>query len=808
MRISLNWISDYVDLSGHSPEELALKFTMSTAEVDEVIKLGDKVSGVLTGECIDVYPHPNADQNVLAKVKFSDSAPPVEVVCGAPNLAAGQKVVFAPLGSSVVNPETGGPFKLRKTKIRGVESNGMILAEDELGIGDDHTVTIELDPETPIGLPVHDVIPLNDVVFEIDNKSITHRPDLWGHYGIAREFAAILGRELKPLETEYPEGSGDPLRVEVHDFDLCPRYCAIVLSGIKVGESPLEIKCRLAAAGMRPINSVVDATNYVMLELGQPLHAFDSSLLGGDAIIVRRAKKGETITTLHEGKSADIPVDENMLMIADAERPIAVAGVVGGKDSGILDNTTRMVLESANFNPTSIRMTAQRLKLRTEASMRFEKALDPKNALDGVGRFINVLSSMNPGLVMESKLYDVCQLPPPPKPIALTREACDRLLGKVLPGEEITGILTRLGFGVKREADSFEVIPPSWRATRDVSIPEDLIEEIGRMHGYDNITPQAPKVALAPPPQSKTRHLVRSLRKLLAYGLGLAETMNYSFDSTQVLKAIDHLPDDRVYLRNPITEDQEAMRWSLVPNLLRNVATNWRNTAEFGLFEFGKIYRARKDAKPGELPDERFHLCIMLYSREPDRDLFPDLRGIVDRLAEFLGAPDLASVEGELPELPWIHPKKSLSVKLGETGLGYITEVHPSTGAALEIEGACAACVVDVDKLAEKHDAKPGYEPIPKYPGITLDVAVAVDENVPWSEMESTIRSAGGKYFRNVKFFDLYRGEQVGEGRKSVAFSVHFRSETGTMKMKSAEKARDAILRTLEQKLGAVIRTS
>ncbi|MHC4661500.1 MAG: phenylalanine--tRNA ligase subunit beta [Planctomycetota bacterium] len=808
MRISLNWINDYVDLSGYSPEDLALKFTMSTAEVDEVIRLGEGVKGVMTALCTEVRPHPNADKNRLAKVKFSESAPEVEVVCGAPNLEPGQKVVFAPVGAKVIHPETGEPFKLKKTKIRGVESAGMILAEDELGISDGHTVTIELDPETEIGVPVHDVLPLNDVVFEIDNKSITHRPDLWGHYGIAREFAAILERELKPLNTDYAEGKADPIRVEILDFELCPRYCAIVLDGIRIGESNIKVKCRLSAAGMRPINNVVDATNYVMLELGQPLHAFDSTFLSGNAIIVRRAKKGETITTLHEGKSTDLPLEDDMLMIADAEKPIAVAGVVGGKNSGILETSTRMVLESANFHPTSVRKTAQRLKLRTEASMRFEKSLDPRNALDGIGRFVNILSELNPGLVVESKLYNVCKLPPPPKPIVITQETCNRLIGKELPADEITSSLTRLGFGVKSGSGKYEVTVPSWRATKDISIPEDLIEELGRMHGYDNVTPEAPMVTLSPPPQSPIRHLTRKLRRMLAYGLGLTETLNYSFDSTPVLEAIGFIPDNRIFLRNPITVDQEALRVSLVPNLLRNVATNAHRESEFGIFEFGKVYGLRPDAKPGDLQDEKLHLGIMLFSRDEEKDIFPDTHGIVERLAEFLHARKLKTGAGDPPDYPWIHPKRSLRVLIGETAIGYISEIHPQTRIAMEIGGTCAVAVIDVDALISKYDYKSDYEQIPKYPGVTLDVAVVVDENVSWSEIESTVRSAGGKYFRKIKFFDLYRGDKIGTGKKSVAFSVLFRSDTSTLKMESAEKARDAIIHTLEQKMGAAIRTS
>ena len=522
-----------------------------------------------------------------------------------------------------------------------------------------------------------------DTIIEIDNKSLTHRPDLWGHAGMAREVAAITGGTLKdPVDLSLlpPQPAG--IKVAIENLDLCPRYCALVVENVKVGPSPLWLQYRLEAVGLNPISNIVDVTNFVLAELPQPMHAFDADKLQGDTIFIRPAKDGETIVAL-DGETYTLTSAD--LVIADAGGPIAVAGVIGGLHSAISETTTRIVLESANFNAVSIRKTSSRLKIRTDASMRFEKSLDPLNAPRGLARAVALIQQVSPGIRIAGGPADQKKDIPPPPPIELTMDWLVRKLGRTVSQAEVTKILKALEFGVTESASGvLSVSVPSWRATKDVSIKEDLVEEVGRMIGYDSIVPVPPLVPSMVPPANPQRIFLRRIRALVA-AQGFTEVYNYSFISDETARELQFDPDQHMRVANPISADQGLMRMSLIPGIRKNVLHNAKHSDAFQLFEIGREIHRRE----GGLPDEITHLAAAIYSKESDGSagLFE-----LKRVAECLmpGA-KVKPTEAR----PFEHPARAVEVIWRGKSVGRLFEFHPSY-----VEGRCAVLDVNLDDLA------------------------------------------------------------------------------------------------------------
>ncbi len=801
MKISLDWLAEYVDLSGLDPAELADRLTMSTAEVEGVEVLGGDMEGVVTAKVLRVMPHPDAEKLVLADVFDGESEK--RVVCGAPNLAVGQTVPLARAGGRLPDGT-----KIKKGKIRGEMSVGMICSERELGLGPGADGIMVLDGEIEPGLDISRALGLTDHVLEIDNKSLTHRPDLWCHYGIAREVAAITGRDLAPMPgidsgLSRPDAENVSLEVKTLDPDLCPRYCAAVVEGLTIGPSPAWMTRRLEAVGVRALNNVVDITNYVMLELGNPLHAFDLRKVGGSAILIRRARAGEKIVTLDDVERV---LAEEMLVIADREKPIAIAGVMGGANSEVTVDTAAMVLESANFHPISVRRTSAALGCRTEAVMRFEKSLDPELPPVAARRFLQLARDLIPGARQVSPLYDEDHHQRKSVSLFLGRDFLDRRLGLELPAERAEGILTSLCFGLTETDGGWNVDVPTFRATKDIGIPEDLVEEVGRIYGYDNIPPMAPDVTILPPTTPPAKLLEDELRDILSLELGFSEIYGYSFTRNDTAGLLGLALDGHLELRNPLSSEESSLRRSLVPGLLQAVMKNANNYQDFALYEVGRVYFTERegldDGAGGHLPLENRRLCGTVYSGgrgSAGDEMFFRVKGVIENLAARarLDKPVLTRLEARKAP-PWVHPAHYAEWRQDDSGLGTLGEIHPAAGRALGLRGAVGLFDLDLDALLTARRETLAYTPLPRYPGVSFDLSVVVPLRTEVQTVEGVVAGANPKLIREVSLTDTYRGAQLDEGMKSLSFSILCRSDKKTLDQQQAAKLHEAILRAVK----------
>ncbi|HUP04516.1 MAG TPA: phenylalanine--tRNA ligase subunit beta [Bryobacteraceae bacterium] len=757
MKFSYNWIRDLVDGLDCAPEQLEKLITMKTAECEGIERSGELLENACVARVESVAPIAGS-HNVRALVDAGRRGK-VEVVCGAPNCRAGLLTAYVPLGSKVID---------------GVESHGMLASGAELGVNRDHAGVIELD--APVGGPIPGCRP--DSVFEIDNKSITHRPDLWGHLGMAREVAAILGLKRKePVNLGLLPGGPAAVEIHIAEFALCPRYSALVFENIVVRPSPPWLQARMTAIGLNPINNIVDVTNFIMAELAQPMHAFDADLLRGGAIFVRPAVAGEPFTALNEESYTLTPAN---LVIADAGGAIALGGVIGGMGSAIGPRTRRVVLESANFQASSIRKTSSAIKLRTDASMRFEKAQDPQNTVRGLARAVELLREVAPEARLVGGLADERREAPAPAPIALPLDWLERRLGRAIAPAEVRRILEGLEFGVaESQPRVFSVAVPSWRATKDVSIKEDLLEEVGRMVGYDSIKPAAPLVAGTTPPANPERDFQHGVRELFA-GLGFTEVYNYSFLGEDDARAFGFDPASHVRVSNPIASDQALLRTSLVPGIRRNVVENSKRRDSFRLFEIG----VEIHALPQSLPDEVPHLMAALYERQGD-----GVAGLAElrRAAECLmpGA-EAWPVEARAFE----HPARSAEIRWRGVALGRVFELHPSL-----VESGRAA-VLDLNlRLVQKHS--PGvvkYTPIRRYPSSAFDLSVVTGARELVGALKSALMEFAGPLVESIDFVRQYSGPPLEEGRKSVSFRVTVGSAERTLSSEETTEIRTRMI--------------
>ena len=771
MKISLNWIKDFVSLQEPDPAEVLRRVTMSTAEVEAVERVGAHFPHVVTACIVAIKPHPNADK--LKLVCVNDGLGEMEVVCGAPNLAEGRIVALAKAGCEL-------PIgRLKAAIIRGIRSEGMICAEDELGLSDSHEGILEFPADTPIGLPLDKIFGPPDIVLEIDNKSLTHRPDLWGHIGFAREFAAIYRKPLKrhldeKLLDDVPEDP-DPLLVDNRAPDLCPRYSALVVRNVAVRPSPEWMQQRLRAVGIRPINNLVDVTNYVMAEFGQPMHAFDRRHIQGDVIVIRRADDGERFMTLDEHEHLLTPDD---IMIADKNRAVALGGVMGGVNSEIVDDTTCIVLESANFHPVHIRRTANRLQLRTDSAQRFEKGQDPANTRPSIVRSVELIRLTCPEAVIGSGFLDSWPNPPEPVRITIDFDLIHRRLGERLPEETIINILRRLQFKAKRVGiDRLSVAVPTYRATGDVGIPADIVEEIGRIYGYDNITPIPPKALSDPPEANRIRRLEWELRDNLCARFGFDEVSNYSFTSESEMRRYGLDPEPCLRLKNPLSSDADRLRTSLIPNIVANVAANQRTYASFRLFELGRV-TLKKNRRDPELARENFRLAGAVYG-EGDTPFYPAKSVVWDLLSRMRTADLHYEIAGDPP--PWANPGRCVVLSSGRTPIGFVAELHPEVADNCEIHDRVGLFDLDIDIFLSLPRSKVTFKPIRRFPVNPIEITVVVDKRRPVAEIEAVIRKAAGKLLVESRFLYSYKGEKLPADKKAVTYHVVFGAEDRTL---------------------------
>ena len=757
MKFSYHWIKELVPGLDVEPKELMRLITMKTAECEGLEAVGAALASASLARVTDVE-WIERSHNQIAVVETARYGKK-QVVCGAPNCRPGMLTVYVPAAPVVIH---------------GVESDGMLASGLELGINRDHTGIVELDTE---------VLLTPDTVIEVDNKSLTHRPDLWGHYGMAREVAAITHQPLRDPVKLDPLPKGPPaIGVEIEDLSLCPRYSAMVFENVIVGPSPLWLQYRLEAIGLNTINNVVDVTNYVMAELAQPMHAFDADKLRGETIFVRSARAGEQIVALNE---ESYQLSPSNLVIADAEAPVAIAGVIGGLHSAIDANTKRIVLESACFQAISVRKTSVALKLRTDASMRFEKSQDPVNTVRGLARALELLEQVSPGIRVVGGLADrKAELKNPP-PIELTVDWLTRKLGRPVNAAEVRAILESLDFGLtERTPGHFSVTVPSWRATKDISIKDDLLEEVGRMIGYDSITPQAPLIESVVPPQNPMRLYQRRVRNMAA-AQGFTEVHNYSFISEEMARAFHFAPEAYLRVANPIASDQTLMRMSLLPGIWKNILDNSRHLTSFRLFEIGReIHPSR-----GILPDEIPHLAAAMYARESDgsASLFE-----LKRLAECLlpGCEVLPA-----PARPFEHPQRAVTVQWRGETVGRLFELHPT----LKVEGRAALLDLDLALLErlDKRDVR--YQSLRRYPTSAFDLSVVADLRQPAGEIERQLAEAAGDGLVDIEFVREYTGAPLPSDRKSVSFRLTVGAPDRTLSSEEVAVIRDRVMEAMRK---------
>ncbi|HUV44896.1 MAG TPA: phenylalanine--tRNA ligase subunit beta [Dehalococcoidales bacterium] len=812
MKISLNWIKQYVDIS-LPPKEVADRLTMAGSEVKGLQVIGESWDSIVVGRITAVNPHPNADRLTLVTIDHGSGEE--TVVCGAPNVAVGVKVAFAPVGARLIDPHTGEPAKLKRAKIRGVVSSGMACSEKELGISEEHEGILILPEEVEVGRPLADY--LGDVILNMDITP--NRPDCLAIVGIAREVAALTGQSVHLPDAGYKETDTSiesKVSVEIKDPDLCPRYCASLITGVKPGESPRWLQERLISYGMRPISNIVDVTNFVMLEYGQPLHAFDYEEITGGEIIVRRAGEGEVIVSL-DGEERTLSSD--MLVIADKERAVAVAGVMGGANSEVSQFTTTILLEAASFNPRSIHYTGRILGMPSEACMRFERGISPELAMPALKRATQLIAELGGGQVA-SGVIDVYPGKAEPEPVVVSTDGVKRVLGVGFSRKQIEDTLISLGFECRPGTSESEVVAvaPYWRS--DIRLPVDLVEEVARIIGYDEI----PTTMLNEPiPPHNPESIIMFKRRLSQHlvGYGFQEIVSHPWASQESLRKLQpqlalraqyelraqsQIPEsDLLRLVNPMTIDQTYLRPNLRGNVVAALAAN-RGHIEDGirLYELGRVFRPR----PNDLPEETEMLCGVLSGprhtsswlggTEPV-DFF-DAKGVVEGLLAQLGV--AASFEEGTDES--LHPTNQAAIISNGTRLGVIGQLHPAVQDAFEVPETTFLFEVSLPALLPLTLAGKMFEPISRFPAVVRDMALVVDADTTHQKVVDIIGDF--PLVKDVALFDVYSGEQVPSGKKSLAYRISYRSPDHTLTDDEVSRVQQSILNRLSGELGAVLR--
>ncbi len=815
MRISWNWLSRHLDTAGLDPFAVGEQFTLKVAELDGVIRVGQGLDGIRTARVVSAESLAGSDH--LSRVVITDGTAEHVLVCGATNAlrSVGKVVAWAPPGSTLPDGK-----RIGQAEIRGVMSSGMLASEKELGLSLDHAGILVLHDATPVGQALTAAIPeLADVVFEVDNKAITHRPDLWGHYGIAREVAILTGRTLKPLEPKPVFGSEPRVKVTVREPVLCPRYLAATFEGVTVEPSPEWLRTLVRTVGMRPINTVVDLTNFVMLDTANPVHAFDARFVRGGSLVVRRAADRERLVTLDGNERT---CTDETLLICDGAGPVAIAGVMGGYDSEIKSDTTEVVLEAANFQARSVRRASARLGLRTEASARFEKALDPGFAHLAARHFTSLLLQVCPSARVSGALVDVKAPEAERTIIRLNPNAVSRRLGMEVQLGTTRTVLKQLGCDVQDSSSGeLRVVVPTWRATKDVAIAEDLIEEIGRLHGYGNIPPKPSKVDIKAPALSLAKVQERTTRSWLALACGRHEVLSYAFVHRPTLEKLGCTTAGHLKMENTISAEWDHLRRSLVPNLLLFAERNARQCERFGLFELGRLFVPPDEPGEGRLPSQDRWVGLMTVhaATEDDAELrFRALKGEVAGLIDRLGLPapafvrpgDLDGGDGWLGHRrAWVHPQRSAAVVVGNAVVGYLTLLHPKAALALDVGRPMSVAELNLEALLQVGRVPRKYEPLPRFPAIQFDLSFEVAETVTAGAIAATVRAGiPSGLLREVEHFASFRlpGGGDGKGKKSVSFHLTFRAEDRSLTDAEVKALVDQAVERCTERHDAVLR--
>lgn len=802
MLISLNWLKDYVDIpKSVTPEDLSLLLTTHTVEIECIERQGTGLDGVVVGEILEIKKHPNADKLSVAQIDVGEKKPRQIIFGKMLDMEVGLKVPVA-LAPTVLS----GGLEIKKAKLRGETSEGMLCLDQEMGLLKDGVSMRFFDKKVKNGTPIVRALNLDDVIYELDNKSITHRPDLWSHYGLAREIAAFTGGKFKEYKADSKllskSESKIKLKGKIEDYDLCPRYMAIAMEGIIIEDSPKWMQDKLIAVGVRPISNIVDITNYVLLELGQPLHAFDAKLLG-DKIVVRRAKNKEIMKTLDTEKRE---LDKNDIVITDGKNPVALGGIMGGLTSEINNETTSIVIESANFEPTTIRKTSTKLGLRSESSMRFEKGLDPNLSETALIRTVELVKKLCPKARVVSNLVDEKKFKLDQGPIELNLDWLEKKIGERIEDKKVVGILESLGFIVEtRHASSIRVTVPTWRATGDILIPEDIVEEVVRIYGYDNIKPVMPKVNMESPEVNEERLFERKIKNILAGASVLTEVYNYSFVGEEQLKKLSIDFKNHIRLVNPIAEHQTMLRQSLIPNIINNIITNQAKYDEIGIFEIGSVYfnsdgEINKDESNEFLPYQEKHLSIVIAGVKNDK-VFKKAKGVLEYL---MGAINL-SVNYEVSETKpnWSDEGYCASILVGGKSIGSINNLGNTSAGVKKKVSAIEISFKELFNLAKDKEVKK-YKQLEKFPAAVRDLAFVVDVKIMYNDIKNEI-AGFNELISEVELFDVYEGDKLGENKKSLAFHITYQADR-TLTAEEVDGLQKGLIGKLEKKFNAKIR--
>ena len=791
MKVPYNWLKDYVEINV-DPHTLGDKLTLSGSALEEVIIQGDNIKNVVTGKITKIEKHPDADRLNVCQVNIGKEE--IQIVTAATNMKE-QDIVPVALHKSILADGT----EIKKGKMRGVVSNGMFCSEEELGIAGDEPVhgLMILPSDAPLGMDIKEYLGLNKAILDFEITS--NRPDCLSMVGMARETAATLRTNYTMpnfnYEVKCSTNINDKLKVEVKD-KLCRRYMARGVKNVKVEPSPSWMQERLLEAGVRPINNIVDITNFVMLEIGQPMHAFDARQIESKTIVIEKANDGEKFTTLDE---IERELDSSILMIKDGSKSVAVAGIMGGLNSEIQDDTTEVIFESANFEGTNIRVSSKKLNLRSESSSRFDKDIDPNLSKLAIDRACALICELNCGEVMEGTI-DIYNDVKEEGSITVNSTWINKFLGTEISKEEMKEALDSLDLITEIKNEDLIISIPTFRI--DIAIKEDIAEEIARIYGYDKIPTTIFKVSTEREPKYKNELLTDKVIEIMVAS-GVNQSISYSFVSPKVFDKVNIPVDSElrnvVKIKNPLGEDYSVMRTTTLPSIMESLGRNYsRNNDYVRLFEIGRIYLPNEDEK--QLPTEKNVLTIGIYG---DCD-YLDLKGIVENIIDGLGISKAKYVRES--ENPSYHPGKTAALMVRNKKVGVFGEVHPDVTENYGINVNCYVAELDLDSLFEASTTVKAYKPLPKFPAVTRDIALLCDDSILVAEIEETIRKAGGNLVEKVQLFDIYKGAQIPEGKKSIAYAIAYRDEKKTLEDKDISKVHDKILKALEHKLGAVLR--
>lgn len=805
MLISKHWLRDFVFLpDALDAHDLARKLSLAVAEVEKVTELSANFFNMVVGQIVAIETHPNADKLKVCTVDVGDKT--VTIVCGGSNVVEGMKVIVGLVGAKVKWHGEGELVELAPVSIRGVESHGMICASDEVGLLErfpkqSEKEIVDLgDIKARPGTALAAALGLDDVLFEIDNKSLTNRPDLWGHYGLAREIAALTRKKFTPLKVgKIKESKKYTVQVKMSAPELCPRYQAVVIEGVSASESPGWLKNKLLAVGQRPINAIVDLTNYILFELGQPLHAFDAQVLNPQgldiSLEIRKAVAQEKMVTLD---NTVLSLPDSSLVISSGTEAVALAGIKGGAQSGVTDTTTTIVLESANFSATNIRQTSTVLGLRTEASARFEKTLDPHLTELALARFVDLAKKIWPKSSVVSAVVDEQNFNTKPVILEFPVSLISNRLGIEISDKIIEDILERLGFVIKIKKGQLEAIVPTWRATKDVRTPEDVVEEIARLHGYENIPGALPSCPIVPPMINQLRQLEREIKEVLAFECGFTEVANYSFTSPDWLNTLGVLAgNEYLELDNPIAKDRPLLRRELIPGLIENIVHH-RHDTEVAFFEMGRVFLPdeageRSGSANGDLlPAQPLHLGLSYLSKE-NQEPFYQITECVRVIGQELGY-DFSFKPNSAPHKLY-HPGRVAEIACANVVVGQVAEIHPAIQAELGSISRIAVAELNMNALVELKSQKNTYQPLSGFPEVQRDLAFVVKKSVTHQEIIQLI-GAANNLVKHVQIFDQYQSKDLGTDVKSLAYHVTL----GADHTLTTEEI-DAAINTIQKKL-------